>query len=520
MKSFILTLVFLITILSNVGLPKTDAQAVTEKVRKYRMAHEIEILQKLMEFLAIPNVASDSVNIRKNAQWLETELKKRGFKTQLLQTEGSPPDVYAELILDTTKPTVIFYAHFDGQPVVAEHWQSNPWQPILRSRSLKEGGEIVSLEHLHPPVDGELRVYARSASDDKSPIIALLTAFDALKASEIIPSVNIKFFFEGEEEAGSAHLPQIIQRYQMLLKGDVWLICDGPVHQTRKVQVYFGARGVMGLEMKVYGAIRGLHSGHYGNWAPNPAVLLSHLLSSMRDTKANILIKNYYDDVRPLTQAERRALQKIPAIESRLKEELGLAWTEGNDVSITERIMQPALNIRGLQAGAVGRRARNVIPTEAVASIDFRLVPNQTPDRVRQLVERHIKNQGFHIVYEEPDINTRRQYPKIIKLRWGKGYPPARTDMDLPVARAVVKVIEEALGTEIVELPTLGGSIPMYLFLDVLKTPVIGVPMVNHDNNQHAPNENLRVQNLWDGIEIYANLMARLGNFLNRSGNR
>jgi Acetylornithine deacetylase/Succinyl-diaminopimelate desuccinylase and related deacylases len=150
----------------------------------------------------------------------------------------------------------------------------------------------------------------------------------------------------------------------------------------------------------------------------------------------------------------------------------------------------------------VGEMAQNAIPTEATASIDFRLVPDQTPERVRQRVEDHIRRQGFFIVSHTPSMEERRRHPKIVRLAWGPGYPPARTSMDLPIARALVRLIEEAVGTPIVKMPSLGGSIPMYLFQEVLGAPVIGVPIVNHDNNQHGANENLRIQNLWDGIEI------------------
>jgi acetylornithine deacetylase/succinyl-diaminopimelate desuccinylase-like protein len=173
--------------------------------------------------------------------------------------------------------------------------------------------------------------------------------------------------------------------------------------------------------------------------------------------------------------------------------------------------MRPALNLRGISAGDVGTRATNSIPTEASASIDFRLVPDQTPERVRSLFEDHVRSQGFTIVAGEPDRETRSKTPRLARLVWGSGYPAARTSMDLPVSRAVARVIEESAGGPIILLPTLGGSIPMYLFAEKLKAPVVGIPIVNHDNNQHAANENLRLQNLWDGIETCAAILARLG---------
>lgn len=510
-KGLILLLMVWFTTSTNLRAEEYDPQTVREKVHAYRVKHEIAILQALIDFLSIPNVASDRANIQKNADHLVSMLQHRGIKTQLLEVDDSPPVVFGTLNSLGAEHTIILYAHYDGQPVVPSKWKSDPRKPVLRDNSLEEGGREIPIASLQSPIPGKSRLYARSASDDKSPIVTMLAALDALQEAGIPLSINLKFFFEGEEEAGSPHLPTIIQKYGDLLKADAWILCDGPVHQSRQMQVYFGARGVVGLEMTIYGANRSLHSGHYGNWAPNPIILLTHLLSSMRDSESHIRIAGFYDEVRPLSIIEQKALTEISKVDNELKYNLGLAQTEGGGAPLVNQIMRPALNLRGIQSGQVSVKAKNAIPTEAKASIDFRLVPDQTPQKVRSLVEKHIRKQGYFIVNEPPDMETRRKHPKIIKLQWGKGYPPARTSMELPVSQSIIQVIEEALGSSIVKMPSLGGSIPMYLFLDVLKTPVIGVPMVNHDNNQHAPNENLRIQNLWDGIEIYASILARLG---------
>jgi len=268
---------------------------------------------------------------------------------------------------------------------------------------------------------------------------------------------------------------------------------------------------VMGLEATVYGPMRPLHSGHYGNWAPNPAVELTHLIAGLRDTEGRILIPGFYDNVRPITDDERKAIAALPEVETALKNELGLGRSEGGDAHLQERVMLPALNLRGLRAAEVGEGAANAIPTEALASIDFRLVPDQTPERVRQLVEDHLRRQGWHVVAEAPDRETRLAHPRVVRLEWEGGYPPARTDMDLPASRAVAAAIEESLGGPVLRLPILGGSVPMYLFAEAVHVPIIGVPIVNHDNNQHGNDENLRLQNLWDGIEVFGVLMARLG---------
>ncbi|HUO85471.1 MAG TPA: M20/M25/M40 family metallo-hydrolase, partial [Thermoanaerobaculia bacterium] len=281
--------------------------------------------------------------------------------------------------------------------------------------------------------------------------------------------------------------------------------------QSRRGQVVFGVRGVEGLEMTVYGPARALHSGHYGNWAPNPAARLAELLASMRDGEGRITIAGVDDAVRPVDEAGKAAVAAIPEIDEELRHDFALGQTEAANARLVERLMIPALNVRGLRSGGVGEEARNAIPTEATASIDFRLVADLTPELLRQLVERHIRARGWTIVHQEPDLEMRRSSAKVIRLEWEKGYPALRTPMDLPISRAVIGAIEEARGEEVVRIPNLGGSLPLYLFDEILGAPLIVTPMVNHDNNQHAPNENLRIANLWEGIEMYATLMVRLG---------
>ncbi len=482
--------------------------AVRKAVREYRQQHEAEIVRNYAELLSLPNLASDSASIRLNADRISAQLQARGFQTRLLAVAGSPPAVYGELPAPGAKHTLLWYAHYDGQPVDKAQWASSPWEPVLRTGLVESGGKAVPLDSLHPPLDPEWRIYARSAGDDKAPIQTLLTAIDALLAAKVPLGVNLKVFFEGEEEAGSPHLEAIMRQNTELLKGDVWILSDGPVNQTRRMQVYFGARGVTDLEIAVYGPARVLHDGHYGNWAPNPAALLVDLLAHMRDSTSHILIPGFYDDVRPLTALERDALTQMPDVDTQLKQELGLAWTESGGAASPVAITQPSLNIRGLEAGHVEEKAQNAISTVAKASLDFRLVPGQRPERVREQVEQFIAQQGFYIVRQAPDMEMRRLHAKIIKLKWGPGYIASRTSMDDPAVRPIISAMEQTLGGPIVKMPMLGGSVPMYLFTDLLKTPVVGVPIANHDNNQHAANENLRLQNLWDGIEIFAGILT------------
>ena len=483
------------------------ADDLRDAVRAWRTAHEAPVVRELAEFLAIPNLASDAAGIRRNAEHARALLERRGVRTRLLESPGSPPAVYGELTVPGARRTVMVYAHYDGQPVDAAAWTTPPWTPTLRDGALPDGKpvDLASTGAIGP----EWRLYARSASDDKAPIVAAAAALDALRAAKRAPSVNLKFFLEGEEEAGSPHLREMLTAHRALLAADLWLLCDGPVHQTRRPLVFFGVRGVTGVEITLFGPARALHSGHYGNWAPNPAVELAQLIASLRDDDGRILIAGFGDDVRPLSDAERAALRSVPPVEDGLRASLALGRTEG-DVPLAEAILRPALNVRGLASGRVGEAAANAIPTEARASIDFRLVPDQTPAGVRTRLEAHLRGLGYHVVHEAPDAATRRAHARLVRLDWGAGYPAARTALDHPGAQALVRVLEQG-GAPVVRLPTLGGSVPMHLFADVLAAPIIGLPIVNHDNDQHAADENVRLQNLWDGIEAFAVVFARMG---------
>lgn len=500
----------LISFLSSLFAYQVFAQSspAASAARAYRQAHEHEIIEEFVNLLSIPNVASDTPNIRRNAEAVSRMLVRRGVRTRLLESAEAPPVIYGEINAPGAMRTLIFYAHYDGQPIEPAKWTGgDPFKPTLRSASLEAGGKDIPFPSRGQKFDPEWRLYARSTGDDKAPIIAICAALDAMREKGIAPASNIKFFFEGEEEAGSPHLEKIVEKYRDLLKADAWLICDGPVDQTRRPQIYFGARGVTGLEITVYGPRRELHSGHYGNWAPNPAMMLAKLLASMTDDDGRVLIKDYYDGVEALTETEKRAFAEAPDNDALLKRELGLGWSEGAGKKLIELINLPSLNIRGFLSSSVGATARNVVPSTATASIDIRLVKGLDHVKAVDRVIEHIRAQGYHVVETEPDEATRLKYPKIAKVIRQGGYNASKTSMDLPISRDIVAAVEIARG-KVIRMPTLGGSVPLYIFTDNLKTPCIGIPIANHDNNQHSANENIRLQNLWDGIETMAALLT------------
>jgi acetylornithine deacetylase/succinyl-diaminopimelate desuccinylase-like protein len=493
--------------------PPTPAQ-VAQGVREYRMANEDRIVRELKEFLAIPNVASDTPNIQKNAAHLVEMLEARGIETHLLPIAGRGPVVFGKLLSAEAKRTVIFYAHYDGQPVDPAAWtDGTPFEPALRDAAIEAGGKRIpfpasSAEH-GAVYNDDWRIYARSSSDDKSPIVALLAALDALREKKIPLAVNLKLILEGEEEAGSTNLQRTLELHKNLLGGDLLITGDGPVHQSGRPLVFFGNRGDIGLDITVYGPVRALHSGHYGNWAPNPAMELSRLLAAMKDAEGRVLIEGFYDDVAPLGEVEKKALAEMPENDADLERELGIAKPEGGGKKLVELLMQPSLNIRGLRSAYVGEQAQNVVPDRAEASLDARLVRGEDPQQKSEQIAAFIRKQGYFVIDREPTMEERRAHPLIAKIVDQGGYRASRTPMDLPVSKALVQVIQGATGGNTVIAPTLGGSVPMYIFED-LGLPWIGVPIVNYDNHQHSSDENLRLGHLWRGMEIYAAILADL----------
>jgi acetylornithine deacetylase/succinyl-diaminopimelate desuccinylase-like protein len=481
-------------------------------VREYRRANEHRILSEFVRLLSIPNVARDRENVQRNADLIVEMMRARGLSPQLLEAASpeTPPAVFGEWKAPNATRTIVFYAHYDGQPTDPAKWtDTQPWQPALRGAPFETGGKILPMPGATDAINPEWRLYARSSSDDKAGVMSILTAFDALKAKDIAPTVNLKFFFEGEEEAGSPHITEILARYRKLLASDAWIICDGPVHQSGRKQVVFGVRGDTNVDVTVYGAKRPLHSGHYGNWAPNPALLLVKLLASMKDDAGRVRIAGWYDDVQPLDEADRRALAEAPAYDEQLKKELGISQTEGGGKSLLELINQPSLNINGLASAEVGALSRNVIPTTATAALDLRLVKgNDYQLQVERLIT-HIKRQGFYVVDHDPTDAERAQHPLIAKVihRPG-GYNAERTSMSLGVSQSVIIAVQTTSTERIVLMPTLGGSLPLSLIRETLHVPTLTIPVANYDNNQHAENENIRLQNLWDGIDTYAALMT------------
>jgi len=500
----------LLALAAHISFAQTKA---VSAAREYREENEARLLREFASLLAMPNVASDRENIRKNADYIRGLLQKRGIDSRLLEIADpeAPPVVYGEYRSPGATKTVIFYAHYDGQPTDPSDWNvTKPWEPALLSGAAENGGKKIDFPANGGKVDPEWRIYGRSASDDKAGVFTILNAFDALKAAGIEPSINLKFFFEGEEEAGSSHLGAILAKYKDTLRSDAWIICDGPVHQSGRKKVSFGVRGVTTVFLTVYGANRSLHSGHYGNWAPNPGLTLVRLLDTMKDKNGRVTVKGWYDDVEPLGPRELQAIKDAPQYDEELKKQLGLSATDQSPRSLLELISEPSLNINGLKSGDVGTSARNIIPSQAEAVLGLRLVKGNDYNRQIEKLRRHVEAQGFYVIDRDPTQEERLEHPLIAKFVKGvAGYNAQRTNMDLPISKAVITAVEEASSEPPVLLPTEGGSLPLSIITETLGEPaLIVVPIANYDNNQHASDENIRIGNLWDGFEIYASLMT------------
>ena len=474
-------------------------------VRSWRAANERQLLSDYSAFAAMPSIASNQADVDRNADFLEAQLKSRGFAVQQLRARpGTPASVFAERRTRGAKRTILLYAHYDSQPVNQPNWLDPPFQPTLRSAPPASARIDLAAA---AAIDKEWRLHGRATADDKSTIAATLWALDALATKGLKPKVNIKILWEGEEEAGSPNFGAIVRANTALLAADLLVMGDGPMHPSGRPLVTGGNRGIIDFEATVYGPARALHDGHYGNWVPSPTVMIADLVMQLRDEEGHIKVPGLASEVPPLSDSDKAALAALPPVEAQLKDELALGRTIGT-ARIADGYLSPTLNVRAIHGGDTRSPAANAIPTMAWASFDIRLAPGQTLAHVRQTTEDYLAGQGWHIVRTDPDAATRKAYPKLLKLVWGDGGAVAvKVPLDTPAAKAVIDAITRTSGAP-VQMPLMGGTTPFAEIVEALRAPMIGVAIANADDNQHVANENIRLGNLWDGIEIYAALLA------------
>jgi len=474
-----------------------------DAVRAWRREHAPEVLAGFADLLALDNVTGDVPALRRNAAEIVARLRARGVEAAAVGPDGVAPLVIGRIPGRPGAPRLGVYVHYDGQPVTPADWATPPFRPTL----VGPDGAEVPFPAAGGAVEDGGRLHARAAADDKAPVVALLAALDAVAAAGAEREVELVLCLEGEEESGSTHLGELMAAHADRLAAEAWLICDGPVQQGNAPQVVLGVRGFTDLELTVYGPARELHSGHYGNWAPNPALELARLLASMKDGAGRVTIDGFTADTRPPSATEQAILDAMPPVEAGLLDRLRLAAAEVPGSRLLDRLMLPSLNVRGLRAADVGPAARKVIPARATASIDIRLAAGDDPARMLERVRQHVRDQGFLVLDREPTAEERRSGP-VARINARVGYPAARAPVNLPVVGHLLDLASRAAGEPAITLPTLGGSVPLHHFGEVLGAPTVILPIANPDNNQHAADENLRLGNLWYGVDLFALLLT------------
>lgn len=467
---------------------------------------------QLKELLSIPNDAHFPEDIEKNVQWCEHHFTKRGFKTTRLDTETVPLLLAEKKAVNPNAKTVLIYLQVDGQPVDPNHWfQDDPYEATLKKAGEEGGWEKIDWDLLMGEnIDSEWRIFARSTSDSKGAVNMFLTANDMMIDRKEQPNFHMKVIMDFEEEIGSPRLPGAVTKYKEQLAADMLIIFDGPRHITNQPSLTFGARGISTITLKVFGPIFPQHSGHYGNWAPNPAMRLSQLLASMKDDDGRVTIPGFYDGI-SISDEVKKVLKSVPDDEQYINLKLGIA--EGDKVApnYQESLQYPSLNVRGFSSGWVGEERRTIVPATATAEIDMRLVLESDPDRLIKLVRDHIVSKDYLVLDRKPTSHERAIHSRICQFNAETSYLAFRTDFDSEVGLWLDRALVKAFGKTPIKQRTSGGSIPISPFVNQLGIPAVTVPTVNRDNNQHSPNENIRLGNYVDGIKtIYAILGEKL----------
>jgi len=478
------------------------AQAQEADVKAYVRSHDAAIYREFVTLLAIPNVHGDIPNLKKNAEYLSGMLTRRGMKAEIWDVPNGAPEVFGEKLVPGAKRTILFYIHYDGQPVDRAKWKSDPFAPTLRDASIEEGGKVLANASSLAEFPPSWRVYARGAGDDKGPIEAFVSALDALGGNV---ANNIRVILDGEEEGGGTSLASALKSHTAQLQADVIVFCDGPQHPSGRPTLYYGSRGGTNLTVTVYTAKSGLHSGNYGNWVPDANVRLAQLISSMVDATGKVVIDGFYSDVLPLPADAVKMIDAVPDDSPAMQKIYGVGSLDGAARSLQEGLNLPTFSVHMMRGGELGA----VIPGSATAEIAMRLVPETKPEVMQDRVIAHIRKQGYFITGQDPDVEMLASHPRVAKIRRAAGGAGGawRTDPKSPQGLFLSGALRAVYGDRVVELRTLGGGVPATGFIDTLKVPVVGLSIANYDDNQHTDDENLRLGNLWDGIETLAAIM-------------
>ena len=453
------------------------------------------------DMLAIDNDANYPDHIQTNLDWCKNAFPERGFSIKVLDAEAVPLLLAEKKCENAEAPTVLIYLQIDGQPVDPEFWyQEDPYEATLKAESPDGGWEAIDWEKIYDHPNPDWRIFARSTSDAKGPVAMFLTAMDAIIQENLSIPFHMKVIMDFEEELGSPHLPDAVKVYKDDLAADCLIIFDGPMHDVNEPTLTFGARGISTITVTVYGPVFPQHSGHYGNFIPNPALRLAQLLTSMKDDRGVVTIPGFYDGI-DITDETKQVLSTVPDDINALKVRVGMNTPDGVADTYQESIQYPSLNIRGMASGWVGSEKRTIIPSQAVAEIDVRTVLESDPERLLSLIKDHVAKEGFYVIDRKPTHRERLSHDKICRFNASTSYLAFRTDPNSDVGLWLSGSIEKAFGQEPIKIRTSGGSIPISPFVNTLGIPAVTVPTVNRDNNQHSPNENIRIGNYYDGIK-------------------
>jgi acetylornithine deacetylase/succinyl-diaminopimelate desuccinylase-like protein len=493
----------LAALIASLLLPAALNAAPADVTRAYVNAHRKDIVQEYLKLLSVPDLHGDVPNLKRNATLLQAMMKQRGLDAEQWETAGGVPVMFGQKLVPGAKHTILFYIHYDGQPVDPKRWdQPDPFQPLIRTDTIEAGGKPVT-DLAAATFPDSWRIYARAAGDDKVPIEAILQALDSIKSR---PKENVKIILDGEEEGGGKGLAEVVGKYPDKLKSDLLVILDGPQHASGKPTIYYGARGGASLELTVFTAKQGMHSGNYGNWMPDANVRLAQLISSMLDANGKVIIPGFYSDVLPFAPDAVAMMKAVPDEPAKIQAAFGVGSVDGAASSLQEGLNMPTFSVHMMKGGEVG----GVIPASATAQIAMRLVKENSPKVMVDGVTAHIRAQGYFIVDHDPDVATLAAHPRIAKIvSQGNsvGSGAWRTDPNDPQAVFATEALRSAWGRDVVRVRTLGGGVPAGAFIDAYHVPVVGISIANYDDNQHSDNENLRLGNLFDGIVTLAAMM-------------
>lgn len=443
-----------------------------DKVQQFLTARREDHLDRLQELVRQPSISAQNVGMAECARLVEQMMTEFGIDAEVKPTPGHP--VVVGHVQGESPFTVLFYGHYDVQPPEPlEAWKSPPFEPTVR--------------------DG--RLYGRGTGDNKGQFLAHLMAVRALLEVEGRLPVSVKFIFEGEEESGSVNLPAFVEREKDWLRADFAVTADGGMHASGKPVIYYGCRGILYVEAEAKGANQDYHSGNRGGVLPTPAWELVHFLSHLKGPDGKVRLAEFYDGVRSPTPEEEQMLADLPFEGEQFLREHGLEGRPApRGVDYYRALMfEPTMNISGLVSGYGGPGAKTIIPHEARAKLDMRLVPDQDPDAI----------------FSHMEAWAREHHPSV-SLRNLWSWPASYTSPALPVCRQVEAAVADVWGEPPLRLPLMGGSVPNFVFTRTLGIPAVIVPYANHDEDNHAPNENIRLDCFYKGIETSVAILRRL----------